>query len=102
MHNESEKIVVVVEVEVAPTPLTAQEARRLAMVERSKEVDKIFPIALEHIREKAEEGNLSCYFQYSTNFGVDTRPALARKLEALGYKVTPGYSGGYSEWNIAW
>ena len=102
MDRNNEKVVVVLEFEASSGWLTAQEAHRLAMAERSKEVDKVLPIALEWIRKKAEEGNLSCYFRYSTNFGVDTRPALTKKLESLGYKVTSSFSGGRSEWNIAW
>lgn len=103
MKMGTEKMaVVVVEIETTPSLMTAKEARSLAMAERSKEVDKILPKALDHIRKMAESGNLTCYFKCTTNFGGDTRPAVAKKLEALGYKVSASYVGGYSEWCISW
>ena len=98
----TEKMVVVVEVETTPSLMTAKEARSLAMAERSKEVDKVLPKVLDHIRKMAEGGNLTCYFKYATSYGGDTRPAVAKRLEALGYKVSASFAGGYSEWCISW
>lgn len=103
MINESEKVVVVVEVETVSEPLlTAAQARKLAVAERRKEADKVFSAILEYIRQHAEGGNLSCLYKCTCHFGADTRPEVSRRLESLGYKVDDSYSSGYSMWSITW
>ena len=85
----TEKMVVVVEVETAYTPvcITAKEARAMADQKLHADGQRIFKTIIEQIPEYAKQGNLRHDFRIDGRFAPYSEQTAVVLLEQLGYRV---------------
>lgn len=94
MINESEKVVVVIEVETtSESLLTAAQAREIANRKQMEEVERMLPKVLDCIRESAEKGLGCAWYSISVFQFGSTAERISSRLQALGYTcgLTPSY-----------